>query len=350
MKRIIIALLLTIVLVTGVFAQSPTYDEMVTAFSGFADAIAPVLPFNASVGLNWSDAFIGKLFRIPPHLGVGVTVGVTTIPFKSMETVIDTFNITIPPELSFLQKYGLPLPAYTAEARIGGILLPFDIGLKLGILPEELLKQQGLPFSAEYLLFGADVRLSILKERFLIPGISIGAGLNYLQGGVGLTGLMGGDITLTQFDVPDATAPDGFVTHTLSLSDPSLKFNWNTTVFDFKVQVSKSLLILTPYAGLGASIGGSKAGGGLFTELLLDGSPITDQQIQEINDAFAAAGETPPDLSTTGIQVSSEVQGWSVRAFGGVSLNLLILRIDLTGMYNFTGNSYGVTGNVRIQL
>jgi len=348
MKKTIFLIIIISVIATGaVFAQTYfEYDEISTSFQEFADAVAPILPFNAAIGLNWSDAYIGQFLAVPPHFGFGVSAGVTTIPITSMNKVLDAFSITLPAELSFINDYGFPFPAYTADLRIGGFILPFDVGLKFGYLPKELVKD--LPVNIDYLFVGADLRYAVLKEHLLIPAVSIGVGYSFLKGGVGVPGLLGGDITLSSFEVPNTSG--GKDTHNISLTDPSLSFNWQTQIIDFKAQVSKSLLIITPYAGLGASYGISNAGGGLTTKLLLDGTEITDDQITEINDAFTAAGETPPDLSAQGIIVSKDVQGFSVRAYGGLSLNLLILKLDFTAMYNFTGGSYGGTVNLRFQL
>ncbi len=348
MKRITLIFLIILSLTTGLSAQTQfSYDDLKSSFKSFAEAVAPVLPFNAAIGLNWSNAYIGQLLAVPPHFGVGVSAGVTTIPFKSMDYVFSKFNITLPSELDFIKKYGLPFPAYTADVRIGGFILPFDIGLKFGYLPPELLKAR--PVKVDYLFFGGDVRLAILKERFFIPAVSIGAGYSFLKGGVGVPGLLGGNIALTNFDVTNPVT-NTTTTYNLSLKDPSLNFDWQTQVIDFKLQASKNLFIITPYAGLGASYGISGAGGGLTTKLLLNGVEITPAKIQEIEAAFKAAGEPVPDLSAGGILVSNSVQGFSVRAYGGVSLNLFILKLDFTGMYNFTGNNYGATVNLRLQL
>ncbi|MDR2193828.1 MAG: hypothetical protein LBP19_05095 [Treponema sp.] len=43
------------------FAQTPSsLSDVQGAFDGLSKALAKSLPFNASVGLNWSDAYIGQ--------------------------------------------------------------------------------------------------------------------------------------------------------------------------------------------------------------------------------------------------------------------------------------------------
>ena len=77
---------------------------------------------------------------------------------------------------------------------------------------------------------------------------------------------------------------------------------------------------------------------------------ITQADIEAIKAAFAAAGYDAPEISADGFLVSSGVEGWSVRAFGGLSFNLLVLKLDLTGGYNFLSDSLSLAANARIQL
>ena len=80
MKKIILLIILfCIVGIAGTFAQDEMpfdLNTMETAFSGFAAGVARALPMASTVGLQWSDAYIGKL----PHLGVGAAVGFSSIP------------------------------------------------------------------------------------------------------------------------------------------------------------------------------------------------------------------------------------------------------------------------------
>jgi hypothetical protein len=42
--------------------------------------------------------------------------------------------------------------------------------------------------------------------------------------------------------------------------------------------------------------------------------------------------------------------GWAGRVFGGFSVNLLVLKLDLGALYSFPGGSYGASANLRVQL
>jgi hypothetical protein len=337
MKRLLVVLCVLVVAASGAFAQF-SFSEFQTDFQAFAGEIANALPFNASIGNNWSDAYIGQLIGMPPHFGAGVTAGATTIPISAVTNLMAALGVTLPSDLSWTQNVGFPVPAATAEARIGGFLLPFDLGLKVGYIDPTWLGS--LPFTVDYLLVGGDVRFALVKEDILLPAISVGAGYTFMHGRIGIAGLLPGGITIGSFTFPDSS------THTLGFTNPSLNFAWDTNVIDLKVQISKSLLIITPYLGLGASWGISSAGGGLSSQMTVDGSPVTQSQIDQINQVTGQS----ITLSNPAVIVQSSVQGWSFRAWGGLSLNIFVLRLDLNAMYDITSGALGASLGARIQI
>jgi hypothetical protein len=337
--RKILCLLLVLFVATGAFALD--FATFQTSFDTFAADLATVLPFNASTGLNWSSAYIGQF----PHFGVGLTLGATTIPYASIDSIVTNLGITLPSELSFVTQYGFPIPAYTADVRLGGFLLPFDVGVKVGYIPPDALQQAGLPITADYLLVGADVRFGLLKDEGFVPALSIGAGYNYMKGKIGVPGLLGSGISIASFENPSDHS-----LHALSLTDPTLDLAWDTSVIEGKVQLSKRLLILTPYVGAAVSYSlGSHAGGGVSSTLLYDGNPITQAEIDQINAAYAAQSQTPPSLSAAGIQVQKDVDpSLAYRVYGGVSLDLLFIYLDLGAAYNISSGSLGGSVNLRL--
>ena len=344
MKKLLLIFGIMLLFTLSLQAQVDYVSEYEDSFQAFADEIAASLPFNATIGLNWADAYIGQF----PHFGVGLTVGATSIPYEIMEPVFDMLgNFTLPSELEFIEKWGAPLPAYTLDARLGGFILPFDAGVKFGFLPDEA--KVVMPFNMDYMLVGGDVRLALLKGRGVMPDLSIGAGYTYLDGAVYLADVAGGDQVINLVGAPAPTSYD------LKVTDPDVTFNWQANVIDLKVQASKKLVIITPYLGAGVSWGSSKAGGGLSSDVKYseDGGAYTDltpPDIDVIIAAMEAAGLTPPELTSTSVEVGSQkVDGWAMRAFGGLGFNLWILKLDLSGMYNFTSGSYGVALNTRIQ-
>jgi hypothetical protein len=332
-RRLIVAAIAVALLglpVAGVAAQDGVIDGLDTfkkSFESFSEEFSGSLPMNSMIGLNWSDAYVGQLFPLP-SFGVGVTAGATIMPLAIFDDLTGSLEVG---SIENLPGLGIPLPGYAADARVGGIFLPFDIGLKFGTLPELELGD----VSAEYTNFGVDLRYAVL-DGGILPKLSIGAGYNYLQGAV-TTPLGFGETTIASVDLPDNS------TANLVLADPVLDFSWEANVFDFKAQLSKSFLIVEPSIGVGASYGTAGTTSGLTTEVSLENAPAD----VSIDDVESIAGV---EVSDQGVSFSSEVQPFEVRAFGGASLNLALFRLDLGLMYNFTSGAYGGTLGARVQL
>jgi hypothetical protein len=317
----------------AIFVTAPLFPQqdlqnLQKAAGEFSEALAQSLPFNAALGLNWADAFIGMFLPgFPPHFGVGAALGYTTMDFAAFDGLLNQFDLSVPGDFDLGQ---LALPAYVTEARIGGFVLPFDVGLKFGAF--ENLGSSSV--SVNYTLLGGEFRYAIIdgKENLLLPNLSVGVGLNYLNGSFTQTG------SSLSFAVPSFG-------DTLDLLDSTVKLQWETLALDFKAQVSKSFLILTPYIGLGASHAWSSAG---YT---VEGTyPAELPDRGAINSALKSAGVEGVDFSGKGFSTTFEETGWSLRAFGGLSVNLALFRLDLTGLFNCFDGNYGVTLGARLQV
>ena len=348
MKRLFILLLL-LSFAGAVWAQDvTTLDDYRGGFENFVEEFPKSLPMNSTVGLNWSDAYIGQLLAVPPSFGVGVTTGVTTIPFRAFDNLFGDLDVDVPSEISNFDAVGIPFPAYAVDGRIGGFVLPFDVGVKFGTLPGGMDVGDA---SVEYTLFGADVRYAILEQGVVLPDLSVAVGYNRLNGEISVPTGFG---RLEIAEVPnDPNNPDSRAS--IALEEPNLDFDWGANVFDFRAQVSKKVLFIEPHFGLGAALGTADASAGLTTDVLIDeGSgynEATDATIERLKDAADAAGVSlPDDFDNTGLGVSSNVDTFAFRVFGGASFNILLLRLDLGLMYNITSGSVGGTLGARVQL
>lgn len=338
MRKVAAILLILSALAVPAFSQSTLpFNEFKKGFEDFAEDVASVLPMNSTIGLNWSDAYIGQFLALPPSFGVGLTMGFTAIPYDAIKSImVDTLGGDEGEIPDVVKDIGLPLPAFAFDARIGGFVFPFDIGFKIGFIPKTIKDQIGDNLDIDYLLIGGDVRYLLMKQRFVvIPEVSVGLGFNYLKGSVTFRDVMP-DITIT--DLSGTGLPG-----TLALSSPEFNIEWTTKVFDLKAQASWSLLILQPSVGLGASYGVSTVSGGVKSDLLYNGVKITEPTLAVLR----AAGY---EVDNLGIAVSSDVTGWSFRGFLGLSVNILILRIDAGIQYNFIGQNLGASIGGRIQL
>ena len=316
------------------FGQVPkNISDLQDGVAAFSKSLAKSLPFNASMGLNWSDAYVGKILpSVPPHFGVGVSLGVTTIEMKPMKKITQFMGFNSL-GTSFDNLY---FPAYAAEARIGGFFLPFDIGIKYGTMPTVSMPLASVDF--DYSMFGVDLRYALMEQSLIKPNISIGLGFSYMTGGLGAKVGTGMSMEMTD---PVSGTP-----YTIGLSAPKIGLVWDTKVFELKAQISKSLLIITPYAGIGASYSWSNAGYEVKTQLTGD---IT--HFDDINAALKAAGQKPIVFdAATGISSKENVTGWGLRAFGGLSLNVVLIKFDFTMMINLLDMSYGGQLGIRFQL
>jgi hypothetical protein len=313
--------------VAGAWGQ--TLAGFQSGFTTFSADMASTLSYNATVGNNWSDAYIGGF----PHFGVGLAVGMTAVPAASMQTFFDAMQVTMPDSL---KTFGLPVPATALSAKLGGLILPFDVGLKAMVLPSSVasvLSASGV--TADYSLIGGNIRFAVLKENILLPDVSIGAGYNRLKGSVAMN---------LPLEAPTYT----FSTHTIKATTPALSLDWTTDSFDFTLQVSKSLLFLRPYAGLGYSLGKSSVNGGVKSDLLYDGAAVTDANLVALNANLAAAGLPP--VSTTGIIFNAESTAPVLRVYGGLSFEILVIKLDTTVTYVPVTKSLGASAMVRFQL
>jgi hypothetical protein len=145
---------------------------------------------------------------------------------------------------------------------------------------------------------------------------------------------------------------DGSSYHTLSLTDPTLQIASQTNIIEAKLQVSKRLLFLTPYAGAAAAFSfGSSASGSVASTLLYDGNPITQTQINQITGYYQSQNQTPPSMSSVGFSSSATAApGMDYRVYGGLSVDILVIVLDLNAAYDITNNAFGAGVNMRLAL
>jgi hypothetical protein len=328
-KKTTVVLLLLAVLALPVFAQDFDISEVTNAIDDVGEILGKAMITNSGLGLNWSDAYIGQLIGLPPHFGIGASVGFTAIPLSEFESIYEKFGGNTD-ELDMPVNF-LPLPAVAGEIRIGGFFLPFDIGIKALPLPEIDLGEAKL----KYLMVGGDFRYALLKEeKGWKPTISVGIGLTYTNA------------TLTTSIGDDSTFDLGSIGYTgdLTMTAPKVDFAMKNTTLDLKVQVSKKLFIITPYLGLGFSYGWSTVDLGASTTVTYNGPT----QLQDVLDKILSAYGLP--ISGTGFDKSIKYNGLGLRGFGGLSLNIFVVRLDVTGLYDVLNQNWGASLGIRVQI
>lgn len=338
--RIIIIIMVLIWVVYPVFPQN--LSKLQENLNVFSDSMNQALPFNSTIGLNWSDAYIGQITDLPHHFGVGVSAGFTNLDLESIKSLLGSFNLPVPiiNNRSTSKKIGFLIPCYTVEGRIGGFFLPFDIGLKAGYLPPDAFMNifDKFDYGLKQMIFGADIRYSFINYKTIPIKFSVGLGFNYLQGGINSAIPSAQSYSFTDFNNKDykiKTAPSG------SKAD----IEWRTANIEFKSQFSFPFRIITPYAGAGLSYAWSRAGYRVSTpQLSIENGTFNNVQgvlLEKYNLTY---------ISDNGFETINKFNNISTRAFGGISVNMAFIRIDLTGMYEFIGGNFGATLGFRFQL
>lgn len=295
MKKLLITAAAALAM-TALASAQVTPAAFTDSLDDFLGEINSALPDNAVIGGTWSDAYIGQIIGIPPHFGVGVAAGVTRFPIEGFKKAMEMTNTDLPVDTLILPNFG-------AEIRIGGFLMPFDVGLRGMVMPDTELG--GVTVGYQHV--GVDVRYAVLKGNLVMPSVSVGAGFYHTNGSL--------VFPLTTGDLFGSAVPA-----VAANQEVDLGLDFGTNVFELKAQVSKGLVIITPYAGVGVSMAMSES-----TYKLSDAS--TDY------------------LKST---VSETVYG--ARVYGGFSFNILVLKLDLTGSYNVLSQNWGVNFGTRIQL
>lgn len=349
-KRILFGAMMGLIALGQVFAQIPNFDSFKSIVTGFGQGLASGIPLTAVMGSQWSDAYIGQVFpSVPPHFGVGLTTGAAFVNKDQVANLTQQFGVSLP---SSLQALGIPIPAAVIDARVGGVILPFDVGFKIGFLPQFVIDM--VPdFNVDYFTFGLDVRYALLQENVVLPNLSVGLGYTYVSGGVRFP--VGSQIQMA--NVPYiGTDNNPYNDGTLTLSQPELGVSWKGSVIDLNSQISKNLLLFTPYFGIGASLAFAEAGAGFYTSVSLSRpSPSADvitgqQAVNLIKQAAQQLNVSIPDIDANGVTAVTPITGFGLRIYGGTSINLLLLRLDLKALYSVLSNTLGAELGVRLQL
>lgn len=87
-------------------------------------------------------------------------------------------------------------------------------------------------------------------------------------------------------------------------------------------------------------------------DFTIDGSEVPAAEIEQLlRDLEDAGFEVPEEtFRPEGFNLQAAADGWSFRAYGGLSLNLFFIHADLTAMCDTTSGVLGGSVNVRLQI
>ncbi len=293
MKKII-SIFMILCLFTSVFAFDKTVVE--DGLTEFIDGLADSAPAVSTMNNVWADGYVGQLIGIPPHFGVGASAGVAKMDVTGVKKAAKELGISAVDKLND----DFVLPVASVQAVIGGLFLPFDISGSFMTIKEPLsIGEDALQYKFD--CFNVKLRLPILKQNVVLPNLSIGVGYSKIS---------------------------GYVLANLADSTTFLKTSFASEVYSADVQLSKSVIFLTPYVG---------------ARLLASKSDNSWEY------AFDVAGVVSEKGNGT-YKTADDKMDISYQVFAGTSFNILILKINANAAYDIKTKVWSAGLGLAVQL
>ena len=298
MSKKIIAIGLVLLLTLSVFATPA--DKVSQGLEDFSIQLFDVIPNVALQQGVWPEAWIGNIFpSAPPHFGLGLSFGAAELPIEGLNKALSQFN-----EVSGGASFpslgdSLAFPTFTADARVGGVILPFDIGMSFMRLPN--MKFDNVTF--DYLTIGGSLRYAILQDKIIIPAVSVGMGFMYNKGFV-------------EVKVEDSA----FV-----------RSDFETTSIFFEAQVSKKILFLVPFLG--------------FRGVMAQSTNSWQWEYNATFEGYGTIGQVEKGTVNRGFGDRFHPQ-----LFGGIGFDIFMFHANLSASYDFVSSIWGANLGLRFQM
>jgi hypothetical protein len=342
----------------AVFGQTTARIALITdyftAFNDFAAEMASAMSFMGGMGLAWSDPYIGHLINPIPHWGFGLSLGATSLSFANLDKLNQAMHVEMEPFLPGKQFH----PVYTGELRIGGFrTVPFDLGLKFGMLPDLPLYATGT-LNYNIMIVGGDFRWCINRGFGIAPKMSIGFEFNYVTGGYSFSP----DASAVIAEKTNASGTTASGRRLFPGTGALVNYTAQATVFDLKLDMAKRF----PYSGF-TFFGQIKAGAAITsTSFILSGEGVgwgtsssTSNQLNKLNtDAkLATANETFQALlpygqgTITTLSATVAFPGFAIDAQGrlGIAFDLDRWHISIAYMMDVLHFESGIALSFRYQ-
>ena len=267
------------------------------------------------------DAYIGKIFpAFPPHFSAGISSSGTLIDTSFIVDGVQTLFDQIKESLATISgeaalDFSLPqqfvLPTFALRARVGGLILPFDVGaFFVSTVPGTFDSLSFDDFSGglNYTAFGADLRYAIIEGNLIIPQVSVGAG--YIHHAQDLS-----------FSAKKKVSYTGESSSSGELSTAA-KLALSTDTLFFSAQISKQIFITTPYLG--------------FRLLVTQSTKDYDWNFTTVID-----GQKNNNASKSGknsITEDFDFANITPQIFGGATLKILLFELAAGVSYNPISN------------
>ena len=299
MKKILLCSFLVFAIVFSSFAEVKktadfTTENIESGLNDFTFSLIKTAPSTVSHQNMWASAYIGQLLDLPPHLGAGVSIGMAQLKTDGLATVLKEMGLNYDVKNLFL-------PTLTFDARIGGLLIPFDLCVHGMMIKNPLeFNIQETFFSIDYGTVGADIRFPLIKQNTVLPNLSLGFGYAYSKGNAGIS-------------VQEETA--------------SVSAGYESQILQASVQVSKKILIVEPFAGIRATLSSNKRNWSWNydgTKILSETQYKTLEAIPGALDALKKE-ETFDSGDWSGFEINKDDPNYTAQIFAGVGIDFLFI-------------------------
>lgn len=257
--------------------------------SDYTKGLVSAIPTEVSADNIWADAYIGQLIGVPPHFAIGFNMGGA---FIKNDSIMNNFKKLVGTDIGFLP--GVPVPSASFNGRIGGIILPFDVGFH-GMFTNLNMSSLGGDGNIKINTWGIDFRYKLLSQVVVIPCVSVGLGFDHVGVNVDL-------------NVPNSPVGFNFLTKGNMLS---------TTA-----EASWSFIFIKLF-------GGARA-------------------ILPLGEGITAKGSV--SSGSTSYEVSSTNSALSFQLFGGLAFRALLVDTTFGVTYDVAKSNLGASMSVRFQL
>ena len=295
--------------ILDVLPSTTPLTTVTNGISDFCDEIADAIP-NAQLQQNvWAPAWIGNFL----HFGFGINVGVADLDISVLKEAALSMGIDDIAEVD--DK--LYFPTVTADFRIGGVFLPFDVGFTffsldtsdLGSSIEDAID----PISFDLYAIGMDVRYALLTGgAYFKPRMSVTAGFYYTDGGVYVND-----------------------------EDAKVSLDFKSITIVLGAQASVKFVCFVPFAGIR----------GLFTKTTVDWYVEADwsELLSDVGDSDLLSQALEWGLLPSSLSGSNSADfTFHPQIYGGFALDLLALDITFSGSYDFMSYIGSLAVSIRI--
>lgn len=338
MKKILFtiftAAIFTSVLSAQEFDKTRSSNKISGALEKTTDMISEILPENSSLLGAQPDAFIGKFIpSIPMHFSAGTSFSGTFIKTETLKDAMTELsdgisgtlkngNATDDFNINFDLPASIPVPTAAFTFRLGGIILPVDLGIFGATTFNGLIKDitfDDFKAGLDYTTIGFDLRYAILDGTGLLPKFSVGGG--YIYSNLSL------DFEANKnFETNSTYELNGAPSKYSADLKSEVSLSSKTHAIFAEAQLSKKILIFEPYIGTKLFVTKTT------NEYDWNYNTFIDNTKQDELSDSDKKSETK-DFSTDNV---------STQFFGGLGITLAKFQIALNGAYNVKTNYWSV--------